>query len=57
MRQHQTGTAALVVAALALAGCGVPTQDHPRVVERDDVPFDLTQDVPPTTPPESSPPR
>lgn len=38
-------------AALTIAGCGVPPQGEPDVVNRRDVPFGLTQDEPhPTAP-------
>jgi hypothetical protein len=42
--------AALLVAALLTSGaCGVPAQDDPQIVDREDVPFDLVQDTPPPT--------
>jgi hypothetical protein len=39
----------IVVLGSSLAACGVPTEDHPRIVEREEVPFGLVRDHPPTT--------
>jgi hypothetical protein len=46
---------AILVTGSMLSACGVPTQDEPHVVERNDVPFGLVQDHPPRpSTPESS---
>jgi hypothetical protein len=45
------------VLALSFGACGVPTEDHPQIVERKDVPFGLVQDDPPrASPPQGSSP-
>jgi hypothetical protein len=41
--------AGLVVAALAGAGCGIPTEDRATLARPADVPFDLLAEVPETT--------
>lgn len=40
----------LVAVALSVTACGVPTQDHPEIVKRTDVPFGLTEHEPPAAP-------
>jgi hypothetical protein len=45
-------TLAVLVAAVTgagLAGCGVPQQDEPDVIDHRDVPFRLTDERPPDT--------
>jgi hypothetical protein len=45
MTRRRSGLAAAVlVVGLVLAGCGVPTQQQPEIVEREDVPFGLVRD-------------
>jgi hypothetical protein len=40
----------LVSAALGVTACGVPTQEHPEIVKRHEVPFGLTEHEPPVAP-------
>jgi len=37
----------LAAVVLGTAACGVPSQDHPKVVDHADVPFGLTEESPP----------
>jgi hypothetical protein len=47
MISRPRGVILAVAAVLALGACGVPTEDRPQIVEREDVPFGLVQDAPP----------
>jgi spore germination protein GerM len=47
--RNAAGLAALVVAALGLAGCGVPPDDHATLAAPDSVPFDLLGQAPSVT--------
>ena len=52
MRRPAAGGAALVVAALAaltVAGCGIPPDDHATLAARDSVPFELLGEAPSVT--------
>ena len=42
-RLKRAAAAAVVAAAVALAGCGVPTESHPSRIDRQDVPFGLVK--------------
>jgi hypothetical protein len=48
-RRRVLGACLAALAAVGVGACGVPIQDHPDAVERDKVPFGLTQDEPHTT--------
>jgi spore germination protein GerM len=39
------GTAALAVVALGVVGCGIPTDDSPRAISRENLPADVADDT------------
>ncbi len=48
-RGNAVGLATLLVAALGLAGCGIPPDDHATLAAEDSVPFDLLGRAPSVT--------
>jgi hypothetical protein len=54
-RRRVLAAASLAALVLASAACGVPSQEHPEVVDHDDVPFGLTEESPSRPPPTTVP--
>jgi spore germination protein GerM len=48
------GAAALAVVALGVVGCGIPTDDSPRAISRENVPDDVADDTTEPTPSQST---
>jgi spore germination protein GerM len=48
------GAAALAVVALGIVGCGIPTDDSPRAISRENVPDDVADDTTEPTPSQST---
>jgi spore germination protein GerM len=48
------GAAALAVMALGVVGCGIPTDDSPRAISRENVPDDVADDTTEPTPSQST---
>ena len=48
------GAAALAVVALGVVGCGIPTDDSPRAISRENVPDDVADDTTEPTPLQST---
>ena len=57
MRRHVRtglGAAALAVVTLGVVGCGIPTDDRPRAISRENVPDDVADDTTEATPSQST---
>jgi spore germination protein GerM len=48
------GAAALAVVTLGVVGCGIPTDDSPRAISRENVPDDVADDTTEATPSQST---
>ena len=48
------GAAALAVVTLGVVGCGIPTDDNPRAISRENVPDDVADDTTEATPSQST---